>query len=103
KFYEWCQGKDWENVVNLDTKALLQCANEKRPLFHKELCKLEMPILFTGSKEDEMCRHNLEEEYKQMATFISKASIHIFSQGGHPAILTNADEFAQLAKVFFNY
>ncbi len=39
-----------------------------------------MPILFTGSKEDEMCRHNLEEEYKQMATFISKASIHIFSQ-----------------------
>ncbi|HCQ6081510.1 TPA: alpha/beta hydrolase [Clostridioides difficile] len=103
KFYEWCHGKDWGNVVNLDTKALLQCANEKRPLFHKELCKLEMPILFTGSKEDEMCRHNLEEEYKQMATFISKASIYIFSQGGHPAILTNADEFAQLAKVFFKY
>lgn len=37
QFYEWCQGKDWEKIVDLDTEALLQCAREKRPLFHKSL------------------------------------------------------------------
>lgn len=23
QFYQWCQGKDWEKIVDLDTKALL--------------------------------------------------------------------------------
>ena len=34
QFYESCQGTDWEKVVDLDTEALLKCAEEKRPLFH---------------------------------------------------------------------
>ena len=30
QFYEWCQGADWEKVVDLDAEALLKCAEEKR-------------------------------------------------------------------------
>lgn len=95
-FYEWCQGTDWETVIDLDTKALLQCAREKRPLFQKPLTEMKVPVLFTGSREDEMCRENLEQEYREMAAFIPDASIRIFEHGGHPAIATNAEEAAEI-------
>ena len=32
-FYQWCQGEDWERIVDMDTKALVKCAEEKMPLF----------------------------------------------------------------------
>ena len=102
QFYEWCQGKDWEKIVDLDTEALLQCAREKRPLFHKSLKDLRVPVLLVGSKEDEMCRSDLEDEYKQMSTVIPDAKVYIFNQGGHPAILTNAEEFSQLIQRFLS-
>lgn len=102
QFYEWCQGKDWEKIVDLDTEALLQCAKEKRPLFHKSLDKLNVPVLLVGSKKDEMCRPNLEEEYEQMSMVIPNAKVYIFNQGGHPAILTNAEELSQLIKKFLS-
>ncbi len=102
QFYEWCQGEDWEQVVDLDTEALLLCAKEKRPLFHKSLNELQVPTLLVGSKKDEMCRPNLEDEYKQMSTIIPNAKIYIFNQGGHPAILSNAEEFAQLVQRFLS-
>lgn len=76
QFYEWCQGKDWEKIVDLDTEALLQCAREKRPLFHKSLKDLRVPVLLVGSKEDEMCRSDLEDEYKQMSTVIPDAKVY---------------------------
>lgn len=102
QFYEWCQGKDWEKIIDLDTEALLQCAKEERSLFHKSLYELKVPILLVGSKKDEMCRPNLEDEYKQMSIAIPNAKVYIFNQGGHPAILSNAEKFAQLVKRFLN-
>ena len=100
QFYEWCQGTDWEKVVDLDTEALLNCAKEKRPLFHKPLEEMKVPVLFMGSKEDEMCRKNLEQEYKEMAAIIPSATIQIFEHGGHPAIASNAE---QAAKRIYNF
>ena len=100
QFYEWCQGEDWEIVVDLNTKALAECADSKIPLFHKPLEMLEVPILFVGSMEDTMCRKNLEEEYKQMEQLVSDGRTYIFPTGGHPAILSNAEKFADIAKDF---
>lgn len=102
QFYEWCQGADWEKVVDLDTDALLKCAKENRPLFHKPLEELKIPILFMGSREDESCRNNMEEEYNEMASMIPQSSIHLFSYGGHPAIFSNAEEAAALIKNFIS-
>ena len=96
QFYEWCQGEDWETVVSLDTEALLRCAKEKRPLFHKPLEEMKVPLLLTGSKADEMCRENLEQEYKEMAALVSHTVIQMFEHGGHPAILTNAEQAAEV-------
>lgn len=103
QFYEWCQGEDWEKVVDLDTEALLQCVREKRPLFHKSLKELKVPTLLIGSKKDEMCRPDLENEYKQMAAIIPNAKVYIFNHGGHPTILTNAEEFSQLIQRFLSF
>ena len=47
-----------------------------------------------------MCRSDMEEEYGEMKKMMGNASIHMFPQGGHPAILSNAEEFAEIAKDF---
>lgn len=49
-FYEWCQGKDWEKVVDLDTEALVQLAKRKLPLIYRPLKELQIPLLLLGNK-----------------------------------------------------
>lgn len=83
-------------------EALLQCVEEKRPLFHRPLEELKIPILFMGSKQDEMCRNDLENEYQEMASILPNAFIHLFPSGGHPAIASNAKKTAKLIKNFIN-
>ena len=100
QFYEWCQGPDWETVIDLDTQALLRCAAEQRPLFCKPLEELKVPVLLMGSKADEQCRENLAQEYKEMAALIPRAVIRLFDQGGHPAILTNGEQAAEIIRSF---
>lgn len=101
QFYEWCQGEDWESVVNLNTQALIECADTKIPLFHKPLETLNTPVLFSGSLEDTMCGENLAKEYEQMKRLVLNGKVHLFPTGGHPAILTNAEDFADVVKAFF--
>lgn len=100
QFYEWCQGDDWEAVVDLNTKALTACAEDHRPLFCRPLETLRVPILFAGSRQDTMCRKDLEEEYKQMTQLTPDGKMYLFPTGGHPAILTNAEQFLDIAKEF---
>ena len=47
-----------------------------------------------------MCRSDMEEEYMEMKEMMGNTSIHMFPHGGHPAILSNAEEFAEIAKDF---
>ncbi len=102
QFYEWCQGANWEAVVDADTRALLQFATLKRPLFHKPLSSLQMPILFMGSHEDTMVREDLADEYRKMADIVRCGAVHLFNAGGHPAILSNAEAAAQVIQQFIN-
>lgn len=102
QFYEWCQGEDWEKVVDLNTKALTDCARKKLPLFLKPLETLAVPILFLGSLEDTMCRKDLQKEYKEMKQLVSNGTIYLFKTGGHPAIATNAELAAKVITEFIN-
>ena len=63
-------------------EALLQCVEEKRPLFHRPLEELKIPILFMGSKQDEMCRSDIENEYQEMASILHNASYIFFQVEG---------------------
>ena len=99
-FYEWCQGPDWEAVVDRDTDALLRQAASGRPLFCRPLRQMEPPVLLLGSREDPMCRRDLAGEYAAMAAEIPHASVALFPSGGHPAILSRAEDAAQAVLAF---
>ena len=99
-FYEWCQGPDWEAVVDRDTDALLRCAAAGRPLFCRPLEQMKPPVLLMGSREDPLCRLDLEAEYTAMAAQIPCASVCLFPSGGHPAVLTRAEDAARAVLAF---
>lgn len=101
QFYEWCQGKDWEKVVDLNTMALVQCAEKRIPLFCRPLETLSTPVLFMGSAEDEMCRADMEQEYREMKRLVQSGTIHMFEKGRHPAVMSNAESAAQVITDFF--
>lgn len=94
-FYQWCQGEDWESVVDMDTEALIQCARERLPLFTKPLCELQVPLLLLGGAGDEMLRRDFQDEYHAIAAETGAAVI-VFSTGKHPAILSNAEQAADV-------
>ena len=96
QFYEWCQGEDWETVVDLNTQALAACAGNHIPLFCGPLETLSVPILFMGSLEDKMCRQDLAEEYTEMNQLVQHGTICVFKTGGHPAVMTNAERAAKV-------
>ena len=94
-FYEWCQGKDWEQVVDRDTEALIKCARKKIPLFIKPLSELKVPLLLIGSLKDNMTRKNLREEYEAIASETA-GEICMFPEGGHPCLYSNAEAAAEV-------
>lgn len=102
QFYEWCNGDDWEAVVDLNTKILTTFASTEKPLFHKPLQTLAVPILLLGSKQDSMCRKDLVNEYESMLKLIPNGKMHIFETGDHPAIVSNAEDAAELIIKFVN-
>ncbi len=100
-FYQWCQGEDWEQIVDMDTKALVQCAEESLPLFLKPMSELKVPLLLMGSVGDEMVRPDILDEYEAISGKTG-AEICMFSDGGHPAILSNAEQSAEAIRKFLS-
>ena len=100
EFYEWCQGPDWEAVVDRDTDALLRRAASDRPLFCRPLEQMRPPVLLLGSREDAMCRRDLAEEYAAMAARMPRAAIYLLPAGAHPAVLSRAEAAAAAVLAF---
>lgn len=104
-FYWAMHGDDWENVVDNDTYAIHEHAKRIGKFFHKPLQTLNVQILLIGSEEDEfICFIDprfFSRVYTEMIERIGHGSIHIFKQGGHPAIMSNSKEFKTVAEDFF--
>jgi pimeloyl-ACP methyl ester carboxylesterase len=103
-FYAYMHGSDWEQVVDNDTNAIIQHSKEIGVFFHKPLQSLKADILLTGSKKDEFISmispDYFEEVYGKIIEKIGHGKIHLFSEGGHPAMLTNPVEFYELSMEF---
>lgn len=99
EFYSYCQGEDWESIVDMDTEAILRFVELKLPLFSKTFGGLKNPLLLMGSKGDSMLT-NISAEYSIIKKQAQNCSTHIFETGDHPAIATNAE---QAARVIINY
>lgn len=103
-FYYMMHGEDWESVVDNDTKVIFEHSKTIGKFFHKDLTQLTSPILFTGSKEDEFVKlinpnfyHVL---FSNMIEKIGHGQMHIFETGGHPALLSNQEQFSIIAMDF---
>ncbi len=101
--WEYCHGGDWESVVDNDTDVIIRHEKSVKSFFHKDLAQLNVPVLLTVSMEDDEFaeRMDIERTFRDMADKIPDAKLHLFPNGGHPAMLTNAEEFSELAKEFF--
>ena len=104
-FYIYMHGSDWEQVVDNDTNAIVRHDKEIGVFFHKPLQHLKADVLLTGSKQDEfvstIAPNYFEEVYGEMIKKIGHGKSHLFNAGGHPAMLTNPEEFYQLSMDFF--
>ena len=105
-FYAYMHGPDWEQVVDNDTDAIIRHSKTAGGFFHKPLALLKADIMFTGSKADEFISvvspDYFESVYGDMIKKIEHGKIHLFSQGGHPAMLTNQHDFYELSREFLN-
>ena len=90
-------GQDWEQVFDADTDAVVRHAREIKSYFHQPLSALEVPLLLMGSEEDEMFPPgHYQRLFSKIFQETSRAEVHIFSHGGHPAMMSNMEEFAAL-------
>lgn len=100
-FYEMMNGADWEQVVDADTSAVVAHAKQIVNFFHHPLSDLQCKVLLTGSARDSMFpTGHFRKMFDRMLLKIPNAQQHIFSQGDHPAMLSNAGEFLALCEEF---
>lgn len=103
-FYSYMHGSDWEQVVDNDTNAVIRHEKEIGDFFHKSLNTLKTDILLTGSREDEFMSavsdNYLENVYKDMVQKMGQGKIHLFSSGGHPAMISNENDFYEISMDF---
>ena len=90
-------GEDWEQVFDADTDAVVRHAREIKAYFHQPLSELRVPLLLTGSEEDEMFPPgHYQRLFREICQESSMAYALIFPHGGHPAMINNGKEFAAL-------
>ena len=96
-------GEDWEKVLEADTEAVVNHAHRVGEFFHSPLSELHSKILLTGSAEDEMFSEgHYEKLFHDICSQTGFAESHIFRRGGHPAMMSNMKEFADICTEFFD-
>ena len=101
-FWYHNHGSDWEDVVDNDTDVMLRHHKLIGNFFHKDLSSLKLPVMLTVSLEDEFAEFvDFKLVYEQLGNKMDNSKLHFFQTGGHPAMLTNAKEFSDIAKKFF--
>lgn len=96
-------GDDWEKVLDADTEAVVNHAKTVGDFFHRPFSELQAKMLLTGSAEDEMFpKGHYEELFHNICSQTSFAKSYIFEHGGHPAMMSNMEEFVSMCKELFD-
>ena len=96
-------GVDWESVVDADTEAVVVHAKTIGSFLHKPPEELKVNLFLTGSVEDEMFpKGHYEKLFADICGRTRMAKSHIFEHGGHPAMMSNQEEFVSLCEEFSN-
>ena len=70
------------------------------PPFSRPLEELQAPLLLMGSREDVMCRKDLEAEYQHILEILPQARMCLFDHGAHPALASNGLAAADAVRDF---
>lgn len=102
-FWKYCHGDDWEQVVDNDTDVVIRHGKHIKKFFHRDLSQLHVPVMFSASLADDEYAGmiDIEKTYIELSQKVPSGKMHLFQTGGHPAMITNAEEFADLSKGFF--
>lgn len=92
RFWKSLHGSDWREVVNNDTLAIMEATRKGLPLYVRDPRELTVPLLITGSKEDDLIP-DAEYRLRAFADRLPAAQTIIFDRGGHPAMFSNAAPF----------
>ena len=96
-------GEDWESVVDADTEAVVAHAKTIGSFFHKSMEELKVKLFLTGSDEDEMFpKGHYEKLFSDICGKTHMAKSHIFKHGGHPAMMSNTEEYISLFNKFLD-
>ena len=90
-FYEWCQGDDWEEVIDKDAETLINLEKKNIPLFISHISDIKIPL-----------NNDLESEFHEIAKNNPLIQYKIWEDGHHPLIATKALEIAQMVINFIH-
>lgn len=99
EFWKYANGDDWEDVINEDSKLLMNFADKGGNLFNGRLNNIKCPVLFTGSLKDPFIP-DIGEQNVHMAKQILRSSTFLSNDGGHPFMWTCPDVFRSLSCQF---
>jgi len=86
-FWYSMHGKDWEDVVDSDSKVIYEHHKKYGSFFHKDLSEIDVPVLLTASKKDEYIE-DIDAVFQPMQSKIKYCRTIIYDEGKHPASLT---------------
>lgn len=98
--YRYYQGRDWPEVVTMDTAAIESFMQNGGELYSGPLSAVSRPLLFIGSERDQLLRRDLAAEYQRLTQEVPDTTVEMFEKGAHPAILSNAEASARAIKSF---
>lgn len=100
-FWKYQHGENWEQVIDNDTMMITQHTEQIKNYYHKELTELITPILLTASFKDDLIK-DADKIAIGLSKKVKNGLYHIFDEGNHPALISNAKAFSEMAKRFFN-
>lgn len=92
EFWKDAHGQDWDRVVQMDSRLLLEIAEIENSLFKDRLSEVKCPVLLTGSLMDDAIP-NIELGISAIAKKISTSKAVLFPAGGHPLMWSRPNDF----------
>ena len=92
EFWKNAHGQDWNRVVQMDSRLILEIAEVENSLFKDRLSEVKCPVLLTGSLMDDAIP-NIELEICSIAKKISTSKTVLFPAGGHPLMWSRPNDF----------
>lgn len=87
-------------VVDQDTAALVALAESGASLFVRPIETIQVPLLITVSRADEMLANDMAAECAQLSAANPLIRYKIYEDGAHLLILSKAEEIARVVKRF---